>query len=135
MSKKRYRSRYDKYMSSDKWRQRRQEWFERHPTSTCWACGNASTRFELHHRTYRRFEHERDGDLVALCPICHDNIHWIKKTERLQSTDYATWRYQREVRKEPMVGGVRKVRSYREFAQALRDFDAQADAAMERDRG
>ncbi len=50
----------------------------------CWNCSNPTTAFEVHHRTYARLWHEREGDLVAVCADCHRNLDRdrVEKMER-----------------------------------------------------
>lgn len=68
---------YRDYITSDKWKKRKQDYFETH-IRKCRAC-NSSKRIHLHHKTYRRLGDERDADLIPLCHICHSSLHRSQK--------------------------------------------------------
>jgi len=62
------------YLRSPHWRRRRARAVAL-AGGRCTRCGRPSRRLEVHHRTYARLGRERDRDLEALCPLCHDRRH------------------------------------------------------------
>ncbi len=60
------------YLKSAHWRETSRRIRER-DGHTCQDCGGAGS--HVHHLTYRRLWHERDSDLVTLCPECHGRRH------------------------------------------------------------
>ncbi|TDI18407.1 MAG: hypothetical protein E2P05_00590 [Acidobacteria bacterium] len=85
-----YRAKYQRYISSDEWADRRWEVLEE-AQYTCEICGHSAEDVDLgtsppelqvHHLTYERFGHERDEDLECLCKGCHDYLHAIEKARR-----------------------------------------------------
>lgn len=44
----------------------------------CRHCGGRH-KLEVHHLTYARRGHERLGDLITLCNVCHDTAHGRKQ--------------------------------------------------------
>jgi len=62
----------DVYLKSSHWRETSRRIRER-DGYTCQDCGGAGS--HVHHLTYSRLWHERDGDLVTLCPECHGKRH------------------------------------------------------------
>lgn len=71
---------YERYIRSDAWKQRRKGALKR-AEHRCQVCYSKS-RLDVHHRTYARFEDERAGDLTVLCRRCHDLFHAHKREER-----------------------------------------------------
>lgn len=71
---------YERYIRSDTWKKRRHKALNRaeHRCQVCYS----KKRLDVHHRTYRRFENERDADLTVLCRRCHDLFHDHKRQER-----------------------------------------------------
>jgi len=83
-----YRLVYEPYIASPAWQARRASYFTEHSRS-CDACASEDE-VELHHRTYERFTHELDDDLRALCSTCHQWVHHLHRSSRLdlaESTD------------------------------------------------
>ena len=66
------RAEYRAYLASDAWKIRRAKVFAA-AKGICLACGRRAS--EAHHRSYDRFGHEGDADLVALCRDCHLACH------------------------------------------------------------
>lgn len=64
---------YEKYIRSSQWKNRRAIFFQRHDHS-CSAC-TSKRKIHLHHKSYDRVGREPDRDLVALCEICHSEVH------------------------------------------------------------
>jgi len=64
---------HSEYMQSDWWKAVRQAYIESGRPQECVACGQP--RFELHHVTYKRLGHELLDDLLAVCRVCHQEIH------------------------------------------------------------
>lgn len=71
---------YQDYINSDDWAERRAQYFASHPRK-CSACKTKKL-IHLHHRTYERFTHELDDDLMALCMKCHKQVHDLHNLDR-----------------------------------------------------
>lgn len=67
---------YRRYLSSNKWRDKRSEAIAV-SGYCCEKCGVSkwSVRLEVHHITYERLGEERLGDLMVLCRECHAEAH------------------------------------------------------------
>ena len=70
------RSKYNTYLHSDAWKQKRQEAFTHHGKH-CELC-NATTYLQVHHLTYEHIYNELMEDLMVLCRTCHKKVHNIK---------------------------------------------------------
>ena len=66
------RAKYQKYLQSDMWQQKRASVLKL-AGYTCRRCGARAT--EVHHETYKRLYKERLSDLTALCGPCHRKAH------------------------------------------------------------
>ena len=67
------RRKYQIYLRSPEWKARRQVAITK-AAGRCRDCGRPTTRFEVHHLTYRRFSREHPKDLspgVGLGPLAH----------------------------------------------------------------
>lgn len=64
---------YVQYLLSPEWKARRLVEIER-AGHRCELC-NSPGPFHVHHRTYERRGDEAPGDLVVLCPPCHETFH------------------------------------------------------------
>ncbi|GAB2999623.1 hypothetical protein GCM10010960_01830 [Arenimonas maotaiensis] len=64
---------YEAYLESETWRKRRMVILER-ATKKCECCEHYPAT-EIHHKTYARIGQELDSDLMAVCKLCHDQIH------------------------------------------------------------
>jgi len=63
---------YTKYLSSDKWKRKRELVFQR-DNKVCQSClSNAAN--QVHHLTYKHIFNEPLFDLISVCNICHENI-------------------------------------------------------------
>lgn len=71
------RDRYERYISSDNWRSRRESFFIRRGRR-CSVCGTHD-QLEVHHITYRNFGAEKDEDLVSLCRPHHLALHQYQR--------------------------------------------------------
>ena len=78
---------YQEYLSTEHWKQLRVRFFgsklfkgTRYHGSlvrqgqSCFNC-HQKDRLQVHHKTYRRLGREWLGDMIALCPECHKNLH------------------------------------------------------------
>src|SRR5690625_3470247 len=65
--------RYDQYLRSDDWRQRRELVLKR-AGGVCEGCGTMPAA-HVHHLTYEHVGNEFLFELVALCLGCHERIH------------------------------------------------------------
>lgn len=64
---------YQTYMTSEKWKIRREGYYATH-AKECLACGSEKS-IHLHHHTYNRLGNELDEDMVPLCETHHDMVH------------------------------------------------------------
>jgi hypothetical protein len=76
------KSRYEEYIISDSWKQKKQELFDYYrlisKTICCSECG--SQRYlQVHHLTYERLFSELLTDLAVLCRNCHKKAHGLIK--------------------------------------------------------
>ena len=62
---------YDDYLLSPEFARKRFLCFKLYE-ERCALCYAPGPGLECHHRTYARFKHERQSDLIALCKPCHD---------------------------------------------------------------
>lgn len=67
---------YGDVIATEEWRATARRAKKRHPR--CWVCQSRG-RLEVHHLTYERVQEERDGDLVVLCRVHHDQVHELSK--------------------------------------------------------
>ena len=74
-----WRIKYETYMSSEAWRKTKARYLAAHRKPGCAACGRRED-IALHHRTYDRLGSELFGDLVPVCPTCHQGIHDLHRT-------------------------------------------------------
>jgi len=71
--KRRWRTWYDGYLTTDAWRRRREKVLER-AGGVCEGCGERRA-VQVHHRTYAHVGDEFLFELVALCTPCHKRLH------------------------------------------------------------
>lgn len=64
---------YSEYLKSSLWQASRKRYHENGGRKSCLVCGKR--RYHLHHLTYTRLGRELPGDLVPLCPSCHERVH------------------------------------------------------------
>ena len=69
----RWRTRYESYLQTGAWRERRKRVMER-TRGLCEGCGQRRAT-QVHHLTYERVGAEMLFDLVAICDDCHARIH------------------------------------------------------------
>ena len=69
-------SRYNKYLRSQEWADKKQEVFK-HYGKKCSMCGSTQE-ICVHHKTYKRMGDENINDLVPLCYTCHARVHRFK---------------------------------------------------------
>jgi hypothetical protein len=81
---------YKSYLASKKWFDRRDKYFKTH-AKRCRACASKA-KIHLHHMTYERLGSERDTDLIALCEVCHTNVHKLHKNST-KSLRWVTQQY------------------------------------------
>lgn len=116
-------TRYERYIRSPAWRRRRASFARTHP-KVC-LCGSR-TRVELHHRTYERLEHERDGDLLWLCHECH---RLVEAAVRAGVLDRACCGFFRSaLERDIFAAGLRAERDAEAQATADRRAQKRADA-------
>lgn len=70
---KTFEDEYREYLSSSKWRQKREQALHR-AGYKCERCGNQQIEspLEVHHKTYENFKHEPPEDLEVVCKVCHE---------------------------------------------------------------
>ena len=96
---------YQAYIRSSHWRRRRTAFLRKHGR-WCVGCYRKGGTLEVHHLTYRRLGHERDSDLMALCPKpCHERVTVACRRARRalifrRSIASVTWREVNAIRKE-----------------------------------
>lgn len=75
MNKVDFKKDYKEYLNSDEWKAKRiAKAEEQH--YTCERCGKVVLKgFEIHHKTYTNFKHEKLSDLMFLCRECHVDEH------------------------------------------------------------
>ena len=66
-------ARYDAYLNSPHWQQKRQESLA-HYGAKCMVC-SSTERLQVHHRHYLHIGREQTKDLLVLCGACHSLIH------------------------------------------------------------
>lgn len=76
---------YTRYIDSHLWKRKRAKILARE-YKRCRLCGERGW-LHVHHITYDRFGHEEEGDLVALCPKCHDFVHYMVDSAEYLLTD------------------------------------------------
>lgn len=67
---------YREYLNTAHWKQVRNDIYKKRK-KICYCCQKEINRLEVHHKTYERIGKERRGDLVLVCPACHEEIHQI----------------------------------------------------------
>lgn len=72
---KEYREKYEKYLSSKKWKEIREK-IAKNKNYTCEKCQKKIYKgFHIHHLNYNNLGNEKDSDLIFLCKNCHEKIH------------------------------------------------------------
>lgn len=66
---------YQEYLKSDIWKNKRTEIFILYDYK-CYVCGD-NKELHCHHKSYDRVGKELNEDLVPLCKLCHDFLHWL----------------------------------------------------------
>lgn len=69
-------AKYQAYLDSKKWKAKRRKVLQR-AGYKCERCGKRQAR-QIHHLTYERIFHERTSDLLAVCGLCHMELHGIE---------------------------------------------------------
>jgi phage terminase large subunit GpA-like protein len=78
--KKKLTQEYLSYIQSSDWFKKAQRIRDR--DVVCQGCGSEKN-LDVHHKTYKRFKHESDEDLILICRQCHEQIHKKKKKSNL----------------------------------------------------
>jgi hypothetical protein len=71
------RERYNAYIASDWWKQRRLKHLEQMPL--CQICGT-DRYLQVHHGSYMRKGREKKKQLFTLCKRCHFGLHDVQKS-------------------------------------------------------
>lgn len=89
----RYRTqKYQSYLQSEIWENKRQYLFDL-LGRTCELCGSNKI-IQVHHLTYERLYQERKSDLLLLCSECHKKADVDRKANNTQKT-FAHWVYRK----------------------------------------
>jgi hypothetical protein len=85
---------YARYVSSDEWRRCRTRFLrtsdrvrrmvKKYHRIICEFC-HSDSKFNLHHKTYKRLGKERATDLIILCDHCHQTVHDLAKKVGIES--------------------------------------------------
>ncbi len=86
------RQEYEMYIASDEWKRRRRRAIEL-AGYCCERCGATAwdKKLEVHHLTYERMGHEKDSDLMALCPECHAVADRERERNARYKSQQALW--------------------------------------------
>lgn len=69
---------YQKYLRSEHWKKLRKRFLDsKRFKNKCFVCGEQSGSYHVHHKTYKRLGAEKLTNLVALCPSCHKEVHFV----------------------------------------------------------
>ncbi|MFB7716766.1 HNH endonuclease signature motif containing protein [Nocardia sp. NPDC056100] len=121
---------YDVYIASDAWAQRRREYFAAHERK-CAGCGTILD-ITLHHRTYARSGagRELDADLSPVCRACHSAIHLYHKLKlgRLEDATDTVLAY---IRTTELAGSYPEIKQQRRVRNKRRNSKARLAAAGE----
>jgi len=71
-----YKAKYEAYINSKQWTKFRERVLRRRG-SNCEDCHLLCVNPDLHHITYDRLFHEREGDVAVLCQTCHKTRHGL----------------------------------------------------------
>ena len=74
---------YLRYLNSKRWDNVKKIVRER-DGHCCQNCGRSDMVLHVHHLTYEHFKDELNHleDLITLCEVCHNEIHWKKATTK-----------------------------------------------------
>src|SRR5579859_5354533 len=61
------------YLKSPEWKQKREVILER-DNHKCKYCGSTEN-LQIHHKSYKNWQNEREDELITLCSDCHAKIH------------------------------------------------------------
>lgn len=99
MKDKEKKEQYEQYLRSQQWKIKRQE-KAKLVEYVCEICGKIEREnFEIHHKTYKNFTHEKMSDLMFLCKECHQIIHNIPRRERWEVQKHFNGEIKKEKRK------------------------------------
>lgn len=79
-------TKYEIYLSTDKFDQKRQAVLNR-DNHKCVVCGK-TTNLQIHHLTYMHVYDEPLDDLITLCDVCHSTYHNIQRRQELVEKMY-----------------------------------------------
>ena len=98
---------YDAYIWSEEWRVIRNGVTPR-SGSRCYCCDSehsSAQPLERHHVSYRNFGHEKPGDVVLVCRVCHLMIHeWLWGTQIRRATENVKRVRQGPLKQPPPAG-------------------------------
>mgnify|MGYP001573649106 FL=1 len=67
---------YNEFLQSDFWKTIRKRFYSKKTTiKVCFICGSDKN-LNLHHRSYKKLNHNTTNNLICLCKICHYDIHF-----------------------------------------------------------
>lgn len=80
-----YRQRYEQYLKSPQWQEKRQH-IAQLRNHTCQKCKKVvKVGFHIHHKTYKHLGNELDNELMFLCENCHNKLHFQKAVKKSKS--------------------------------------------------
>lgn len=79
------RKAYDDYLASDAWKEKRLLVFNR-SNNQCEKCRKKKAQ-QVHHLSYEHFGNELLEELLAVCLLCHDELHDGKLLDRYLTTE------------------------------------------------
>ena len=105
MKKKSRRVHYLSYIRSLEWAKKKRMFFsssmwKNNPPGNesgwkCYCCEADNVPLDVHHRSYKRLGRENIAvDLVAVCRLCHEEIHLVGKRDKID-----VWKATKKVRK------------------------------------
>jgi hypothetical protein len=80
------RREYYKYLRSPEWKERR-KYMLACAENKCQRCGATNVPLDVHHKTYERFKHEWNEDLVVVCEPCHKILDKVRVNETNQRVE------------------------------------------------
>ncbi len=82
-----FKEKYEQYLQTYQWKALRVK-KANSVKYRCELCGKEKVgRYEIHHKTYARFMHERLSDLMFLCVDCHKVMHKISRNKMREIQD------------------------------------------------
>lgn len=69
---------YQEYLQSEHWKLLKKRFYEsKRFKDCCFVCEKKCVSYHIHHKTYKWIRKEKLQNLVALCPQCHKEVHFL----------------------------------------------------------